>query len=222
MRESHVQTWLAPLTDLPITSVSSGKHRYTAPVFWELTPGRNLNSWAASEASIREFGFRQPIVVDEESVIIVGHSMGKRKAGNAGRFDSNIAGVMQLCWCVRLQAPCCLYAWRRRTLGQRESAWRQFTTDRVPLPQCPPIAWSRGRRRLIENRFPLNHSSGERGQSAKKPQSRLKSSSCLGSNLSPSLPIQDGVGPDISPRLEGNHGSEPAGILSRAISSSRF
>ena len=41
---------------------------------YENNPRINDDAVAAVVASIREFGFRQPIVVDEESVIIVGHT----------------------------------------------------------------------------------------------------------------------------------------------------
>jgi len=37
-------------------------------------PRRNDHAVAAVAASIREFGFRQPIVVDEDNVIIVGNT----------------------------------------------------------------------------------------------------------------------------------------------------
>lgn len=37
-------------------------------------PRLNDSAVDAVAASLREFGFRQPIVVDEESVIIVGHT----------------------------------------------------------------------------------------------------------------------------------------------------
>src|SRR5262245_53134811 len=37
-------------------------------------PRHNDQAVAAVAASIREFGFRQPIVVDEEGIIIVGHT----------------------------------------------------------------------------------------------------------------------------------------------------
>src|SRR5438034_6960606 len=37
-------------------------------------PRKNDHAVAAVAASIREFGFRQPIVVDEAGVIIVGHT----------------------------------------------------------------------------------------------------------------------------------------------------
>jgi len=41
---------------------------------YDRNPRRNDQTVAAVAASIREFGFRQPIVVDEEGVIIVGHT----------------------------------------------------------------------------------------------------------------------------------------------------
>src|SRR5260370_27398141 len=41
---------------------------------YENNPRRNDAAVEAVAASIREFGFRQPIVVDEEGVIIVGHT----------------------------------------------------------------------------------------------------------------------------------------------------
>ena len=46
-------------------------------------PRVNDAAVAAVAASIREFGFRQPIVVDEDGVIIVGHTRWKaaRKLG---------------------------------------------------------------------------------------------------------------------------------------------
>ena len=37
-------------------------------------PRRNENAIAKVAASIKEYGFRQPIVVDEEMVIIAGHT----------------------------------------------------------------------------------------------------------------------------------------------------
>lgn len=40
-------------------------------------PRRNDNAVDAVAASIKEFGFRQPIVVDEEMVILVGHTRAK-------------------------------------------------------------------------------------------------------------------------------------------------
>src|SRR5436190_9494915 len=41
---------------------------------YDRNPRRNDQAVAAVAASIREFGFRQPIVVDEQGVIIVGHT----------------------------------------------------------------------------------------------------------------------------------------------------
>src|SRR5260370_34037199 len=41
---------------------------------YEKNPRLNDEAVEAVAASIREFGFRQPIVVDEEGVIIVGHT----------------------------------------------------------------------------------------------------------------------------------------------------
>ena len=41
---------------------------------YDRNPRRNDQAVDAVAASIREFGFRQPIVVDEEGVIIVGHT----------------------------------------------------------------------------------------------------------------------------------------------------
>lgn len=41
---------------------------------YERNPRRNDNAVDAVAASIREFGFRQPIVVDRDGVIIVGHT----------------------------------------------------------------------------------------------------------------------------------------------------
>src|SRR5262249_20300322 len=41
---------------------------------YEQNPRLNDAAVAAVVASIREFGFRQPIVIDEEGVIIVGHT----------------------------------------------------------------------------------------------------------------------------------------------------
>src|SRR5258708_12467269 len=41
---------------------------------YENTPRLNDAAVDAVAASIREFGFRQPIVVDEDGVIIVGHT----------------------------------------------------------------------------------------------------------------------------------------------------
>lgn len=41
---------------------------------YEKNPRRNVDAVAKVAASIREFGFRQPIVVDEAGVIIVGHT----------------------------------------------------------------------------------------------------------------------------------------------------
>src|SRR3989449_4527526 len=41
---------------------------------YENTPRLNDSAVDAVAASIREFGFRQPIVVDEQGVIIVGHT----------------------------------------------------------------------------------------------------------------------------------------------------
>ena len=41
---------------------------------YELNPRQNDAAVAAVAASIDEFGFRQPIVVDEEGVIVVGHT----------------------------------------------------------------------------------------------------------------------------------------------------
>jgi len=41
---------------------------------YENNPRINADAVDAVAASIREFGFRQPIVVDEEGVIIVGHT----------------------------------------------------------------------------------------------------------------------------------------------------
>src|ERR1700732_5051908 len=44
---------------------------------YENNPRLNEAAVDAVAASIREFGFRQPIVVDEEGVIIVGHTRSK-------------------------------------------------------------------------------------------------------------------------------------------------
>jgi ParB-like chromosome segregation protein Spo0J len=41
---------------------------------YENNPRRNDDAVDAVAASIREFGFRQPIVIDEEGVIVVGHT----------------------------------------------------------------------------------------------------------------------------------------------------
>src|SRR5207245_4715998 len=41
---------------------------------YDRNPRRNDQAVDAVAASIREFGFRQPIVVDENDVIIVGHT----------------------------------------------------------------------------------------------------------------------------------------------------
>ena len=41
---------------------------------YEANPRVNDQAVSAVAASIREFGFRQPIVVDEDGVIIVGHT----------------------------------------------------------------------------------------------------------------------------------------------------
>jgi site-specific DNA-methyltransferase (adenine-specific) len=41
---------------------------------YESNPRQNDSGVDAVAASLREFGFRQPIVVDEEGVIIVGHT----------------------------------------------------------------------------------------------------------------------------------------------------
>ncbi len=41
---------------------------------YENNPRNNDGAVEAVAASIREFGFRQPIVVDEQNVIIVGHT----------------------------------------------------------------------------------------------------------------------------------------------------
>src|SRR5438552_16403949 len=41
---------------------------------YDRNPRPNYQAVDAVAASIREFGFRQPIVVDEEGVIIVGHT----------------------------------------------------------------------------------------------------------------------------------------------------
>jgi len=41
---------------------------------YEGNPRQNEDAVDAVAASIREFGFRQPIVVDEEGVIVVGHT----------------------------------------------------------------------------------------------------------------------------------------------------
>jgi ParB-like chromosome segregation protein Spo0J len=41
---------------------------------YENNPRLNDGAVDAVAASIREFGFRQPIVVDEQGVIIVGHT----------------------------------------------------------------------------------------------------------------------------------------------------
>ena len=41
---------------------------------YDRNPRRNDNAVDAVAASIREFGFRQPIVVDRDGVIIVGHT----------------------------------------------------------------------------------------------------------------------------------------------------
>ena len=41
---------------------------------YDRNPRINDNAVDAVAASIREFGFRQPIVVDAEGVIIVGHT----------------------------------------------------------------------------------------------------------------------------------------------------
>ena len=41
---------------------------------YDQNPRRNDDAVAAVAASIREFGFRQPIVVDEVGVIIAGHT----------------------------------------------------------------------------------------------------------------------------------------------------
>ena len=41
---------------------------------YENNPRLNDNAVEAVAASIREFGFRQPIVVDEDGVIICGHT----------------------------------------------------------------------------------------------------------------------------------------------------
>ena len=55
-------------------------------------PRRNDAAVEAVAASIREFGFRQPIVVDEQGVIIVGHTrykaalqLGLRKCRSTSR-----------------------------------------------------------------------------------------------------------------------------------------
>src|SRR5438876_2011945 len=48
----------------PITSIR----------LYDRNPRRNDQAVDAVAASIREFGFRQPIVVDEDGVIIVGHT----------------------------------------------------------------------------------------------------------------------------------------------------
>src|SRR5262245_49546850 len=44
---------------------------------YESNPRRNEDGVEALAASIREFGFRQPIVVDEADTIIVGHTRWK-------------------------------------------------------------------------------------------------------------------------------------------------
>ncbi len=44
---------------------------------YEANPRKNDGAVAAVAASIREFGFRQPVVVDEEGVIVVGHTRWK-------------------------------------------------------------------------------------------------------------------------------------------------
>ena len=41
---------------------------------YDQNPRRNDQAVDAVAASIREFGFRQPIVIDEDGVIIVGHT----------------------------------------------------------------------------------------------------------------------------------------------------
>src|SRR5476649_1815376 len=41
---------------------------------YENNPRLNDDAVDAVAASIREFGFRQPIVIDEQSVIVVGHT----------------------------------------------------------------------------------------------------------------------------------------------------
>jgi ParB-like chromosome segregation protein Spo0J len=56
---------------------------------YERNPRQNDGAADAVAASIKEFGFRQPIVVDQDGVIVVGHTRWKaaQKLGLAARGD---------------------------------------------------------------------------------------------------------------------------------------
>ena len=60
---------------------------------YENNPRLNDAAVDAIAASIREFGFRQPIVVDEEGVIIVGH--GRYKAMDI-RWDNVVTRLLDV------------------------------------------------------------------------------------------------------------------------------
>ena len=54
---------------------------------YENNPRINDAAVDAVAASIREFGFRQPIVVDEQDVIVVGHTVSIRPSGRSRDFS---------------------------------------------------------------------------------------------------------------------------------------
>ena len=55
-------------------------------------PRINAHAIEKVAASIKEFGFRQPIVTDKELVIVVGHVRFLAHRGNDGRHHCRFAG----------------------------------------------------------------------------------------------------------------------------------
>ena len=56
---------------------------------YDKNPRINENAVASVAASLQEFGFRQPIVVDEQDTIIVGHTAGRRPSSwDSPKFPS--------------------------------------------------------------------------------------------------------------------------------------
>jgi ParB-like chromosome segregation protein Spo0J len=53
---------------------------------YQNNPRLNDAAVDAVAASIKEFGFRQPLVVDEDGVIVVGHTRSRRRSSWAWRW----------------------------------------------------------------------------------------------------------------------------------------
>jgi hypothetical protein len=103
----------------------------------------NDHAVSVPATSLREFGFRQPIVVDEDGVIIVGHTwwMAVEKLGELGS-DNNVEPLMQApgdadAWAGAARRPRRLKSMRARPSRRSAVLWTAQGGTTARLPATP-------------------------------------------------------------------------------------